>query len=183
MEVLEVKFKTNSNNDELEIVEYFVSDLIKQKFKNAKSDNTLEIKAKLYGVIISNVADSFMIKYARYISIEHISSVNSLQDITDGVSGNVKTNISDTSVTKRGNMPKSLDIVMKKLVLCVINLNFHKLANGEDVAFDDSLFFIPVEFVYGKKDLNKHFKFYFNYRDNTKTGNDEYVTINFQIVE
>ena len=183
MEVLEIKFKTNSNNDELEIVDYFVSESIKQKFKNAKSDNTLEIKTKLYGVAISNVVDSFLIKYTRYISCQHVDSSKSLQDVTDGVSGNVKTNISEASVTKTGNMPKLLDIVMKKLILCVVNLNFFKLGNGENVSFDDSLFFIPVEFVYGKKDLNKYFKFYINYRDDSKPGNDEYATINFQIVK
>lgn len=183
MEVLELKLKSNANNDELEIVEYFVSDSIKQKYKSGKSDNVMEIKTKLNGIAISNVSDSFVIKYARYISCQHVESSKTLLDVTDGSTGSIKTNLLETSISKTGTMPKSLDLVMKKLVLCVIDLNFYELGEGKNVSFDDSIFFIPIEFVYGKKDLNNFFKFYIEYRDNTQPENNEYVTISFQILE
>ena len=182
MEILDIKFKTNQNNDELEIVEYVVGDAIKQRFKNATNENVMKINAKLYYVAISNILRDFKIEYARYISCQHSNSSGSLDDVKDDAF-EVKTNLINAKVSKKGNMPKSLDIVMKTNTLCAINLNWVKLARGENIEFDNSLINIPVEFVFGKDDLNKHFKFYFGHKDDSYIENNQYVTLGFQIVK
>ena len=53
MEVLNIKFRSNSNNDELEIIEYFVSESVKQRFKNAKSDNILTISENVFSHFVT----------------------------------------------------------------------------------------------------------------------------------
>ena len=140
MEVLNIKFKSNENNDELKIIEYFVSESVKQKYNNVKSDNILNIKVKIYTILISRVSDSFMIKYARYISCEHADSTKTLQDARDNTIGDISTNLQNTQVTKTGGLPLSLDIVLKKLVLCVINLDFAKLSHDDYISFDKTVF-------------------------------------------
>ena len=181
MEILEIKFKSNEHNDELEIVEYFVGDSLKQKFKNASNQNVMKLAAKMYFVAVDNVIKNFRIEYARYISCQHSNSSRSLDDINDDVF-EVKTNLINAKVSKKGNMPKSLEIVMKTSVLCVVNFNWIKLGRGENVDFDDSLMNIPVEFVFGKKNLNQHFKFYFHNQDGSDVEDNQFVTLGFQIV-
>ena len=53
MEVLNIKFKSNSNNNEFRMTEYFVSESVKQRYKNTKSDNVITIKVKIYSVLIT----------------------------------------------------------------------------------------------------------------------------------
>ena len=124
-----------------------------------------------------------MIKYARYISCKHNDSTKTLQDARNNVVGDILTNLEDTQVTKTGELPLSLDIVLKKLVLCVINLNFAKLSYGDDVSFDQSVFDIAVEFVFGKTALENSFRFYLEYSDQSQPSDDDTVTIGFQIVQ
>ena len=181
MDILNIKFKTNEDNDELEIVDYFVSDSLKQKFNDASNENVVKIRAKLYSVTIDNIIANFRIEYARYISCQHSDSSKSLDDITDDIF-EVKTNLVNAKVSKKGNMPKHLDVVMKTSVLCVINLNWIKLSRGENIDFDDSLLDIPVEFVLGKNKLNQCFKLYFHNQDNSDIQNNQFVTIGFQIM-
>ena len=137
----------------------------------------------MYSVILSRVSDSFVIKYARFISCQHVDSTKTLQDARNYVSSDISTNLQDTKVMKTGDLPLSLEIVLKKLVLCVINLNYAKLSAGDDVSFDKSLFDIPIEFVYGEMTLNNNFKFYLEYSDKTQPDDDDTVTVGFQIVE
>ena len=180
MEILEMKFKTNEHNDELEIVKYYVSDSLKQRFK-FESNNVMRLNARLFSVAIENIIDDFKIAYARYISCQHSDSSRSLDDINDNVF-EVKTNLTNAKISKKGNMPTSLDIVMKTSVLCVININLVKLGRGENIDFDHSLMNIPVEFVLGENNLNEHFKFYYHNQDGSDVANNQFVTLGFQIV-
>ena len=117
---------------------------------------------KLDNTEISYISNSFKIKYARYMDC-------------DVSSDKIKN-------TKTGNFPTKTHVIMKKVLLCHILMNFVSLSYGNELDISADTFNVPNEFFLGKDEMNKHFKFFLEYDDNSKLTNQDSVTIVFRTV-
>ena len=107
-----LKFTASAENNVLELSEYKVEESLKEQFIGEKANVVRTIKIKTKDVIISNIADSFKIEYARCI---HFNSTNN------------KSNFDNVLNSKKGNFPTKGDIIMHSNLLCHLQLNFVNL--------------------------------------------------------
>ena len=169
MEILDLKFQANNNNDQLTVSLYNISEKLKDMYFGERGNTMDYVKMKLYDFDHDYLSGSFKILYGRYISF------------TSGSGSNVSNMIdTDTKVSNQNNLPTVVEIVGEKIVL------FHKIFHYDTLGkikdnFSEFVFNIPVEFLYGKDYLVENFKFFLEYDDDDDdiTSNDT-ISFGFQ---
>ena len=157
MDVLMLKFTGTADNNVLELSEYKVEESLKEQFIGKKANVVKTMKMK--DVIMSNIADSFKVEYARYINFNFDNVLN----------------------TRKGNFPTKGDIIMHTNLLCYLQLNFVNLSYGNEFDFGTHIIYeIPVEFMQGEDEINRHFKFFIKY-DGSDTSDDEEIILYLQL--
>ena len=106
---------------------------------------------------LSNVSDSLFLKYARYLSFDRSN--------------------------KTGNFPTKGEIIFKKETLAYFQLNFVHMSYGNELDFGDHVYKIPIEFLFGKDEIKKNFKFFLEYEDQSHVDGDDSITVYFKAVE
>ena len=167
MDVLKLKFDANDKNDMLEVDVYEIGESLKERYVGERGNNVEFINMKVSNVNLSNVSDSLFLKYARNLSFD--SSNDS--------------NIDQIKSKKTGNFPTKGEIIFKKETLAYFQLNFVHMSYGNELDFGDHVYKIPIEFLFGKDEIKKNFKFFLEYEDQSHVDGDDSITVYFKAVE
>ena len=143
-----MKFAISSSSEALTIAEYEVDPALKERFIGEKGQIISHVDMKIKDVEMSYIQDSFKINYARYLEFKPNTK---------------ETNIKDLILTRTGTrFPTVGHIVLMSQLLCYFKLNFVNLSYGNEFDFGSEIQYkVPIEFVLGKSEIEKSFKFFF----------------------
>ena len=148
------------------IAEYEVDSSLKEHFMGEKGQLLSDIKMKVKDVEMAYIQDSFKIKYARYLEFKPNTEV---------------TNVENMVADRKGAFPTVGHIVLMTHLLCYFKLNFVNLSYGNEFDFGSEIEYnIPIEFVLGKNEIEKKFKFFLKYDSDNIEGHKE-IVIYFQL--